>query len=121
MGAEIVSGIDTIIKMVNLKEDLKNADWIITGEGKFDLQSLRGKVICGIAKLAQQTGTKTAVIAGDVNLTEEAYSAFGISNVICLRKKPMTTEYSMLNGEKLLKNAVKEFVRKTLLQDSLIK
>lgn len=60
-----------------------NADWIITGEGKFDILSpLSAKVISGIAKLAQQTNTKVMVIADDVKLDRSVYSSFRIIDEI---------------------------------------
>lgn len=111
MGAEIVSGIDTIINAVNLKEDLQDADWIITGEGKFDTQSLNGKVIADVVKAAQQTNIKVAVIAGDVQLSKSEYSKFDIIHAIGLKKHGMTTEYTMQNCEKLLKESSYEFTK----------
>jgi glycerate kinase len=110
MNAEIVSGIETIINITNLKEELSNADWIITGEGRFDSQSLNGKVISGIIKAAKQTNTKIAVIAGDVKLNKSEYENFGISAAVSLKKNDMTTEYAMRNCEKLLKKAAYEFI-----------
>jgi len=114
MNAEIVSGIDTIIDASNLKEEMLDADWIITGEGKFDSQSLQGKVISGILRSAWQTETKIAVIAGDVQLRRPRYANLGIVDMIALKREDMTTEYAMRNCEKLLKIAVDEFVQKHL-------
>jgi glycerate kinase len=112
MNADIVSGIDTIMNVVNLQDDLQNADWIITGEGKFDSQSLNGKVISGITKLAKKTNTKVMVIAGDVSLDKSVYRSFGITDAIGLKEKNMTTEYAILNCERLLKNASIKFAEK---------
>ena len=112
MNAEITSGIETIINAVNLKNDLLNADWIITGEGKFDAQSLDGKVISGIVEAAQQTKTKVVIIAGDIQLSKSEYGKFGIIDAIGLKKKDMSTEYAMQNSKKLLKSASYEFIQK---------
>jgi len=108
MNAKIVSGIEAVIDITNLRQDLINADWIITGEGKFDSQSLNGKVISGIVSAAKQTNTKIAVIAGDVRLNKPEYEKFGISAAIGLKKNNMTTEYAIQNCEKLLKQAAGE-------------
>ncbi len=111
MKADIVSGIEKIISVAKLEEDLSEADWVITGEGKFDSQSLDGKVVSGIIKLAKQTDTKVAVIAGDVVLKESEYKEFDIDYAIGLKKANMTTEYAIGNSEELLKEATIEFVR----------
>ncbi|MEN8254484.1 MAG: glycerate kinase [Verrucomicrobiota bacterium] len=110
MNAEIVSGIDTIIKECNLEAELHDADWIMTGEGKFDDQSLNGKVISGVVQMAKQTNTKVVVIAGEVQLGSEQYSEFGITAAFSLKKEDMATEYAMRNSEKLLKQSVREFM-----------
>jgi len=111
MNADIVSGIETIISVINLKKDLTDADWIITGEGRFDNQSLGGKVISGIVRLAQQTNTKVAVIAGDVQVSKSEYKKFGVIDAIGLKKDNMTTDYAMQNCVKLLIDASREFVK----------
>ncbi|HBG77608.1 MAG TPA: glycerate kinase [Phycisphaerales bacterium] len=111
MNADIVSGIETIISVINLKKDLTDADWIITGEGRFDNQSLGGKVISGIVRLARQTNTKVAVIAGDVQVSKSEYKKFGVIDAIGLKKNNMTTDYAMQNCVKLLIDASREFVK----------
>jgi glycerate kinase len=112
MGAGIASGIDTIINVVNLEQDLQNADWIITGEGRFDSQSLRGKVISGIVNAAKKTGVKVVVIAGDVQINKCEYNKVGVIDAIALKKTDMTIEYAIKNCRELLKNASCEFVNK---------
>lgn len=110
MGAEIVSGIDTIMEVSNLKNDLQNADWIITGEGKFDSQSLNGKVIAGITKISQQTNTKVAVIAGDVRLNKSEYQKIRIAKAFSLRKEGMTAGYAIQHCKELLRQTSCKFV-----------
>lgn len=68
MGAELTSGIDTVIRIVGLDEYARQADWIVTGEGSFDEQSLMGKVVSGIVRLARRYGVAVAVIAGRVRI-----------------------------------------------------
>jgi len=73
MNATLVSGIETVIARSGLCAELESADWIITGEGCFDFQSLSGKVVSGILKAAAQTKTRVAVLAGRVKVTPEVY------------------------------------------------
>jgi len=60
MDATIVSGIETVMRRSNLEAELKSADWVITGEGSFDGQSLHGKVVLGVLALARHSGTRVA-------------------------------------------------------------
>jgi len=52
LGGRLTSGFATIRDCLNLQKEIADADWVITGEGSFDLQSLRGKVVGGITKEA---------------------------------------------------------------------
>jgi glycerate kinase len=110
MNAKLVSGVFTIIKEIGLEKALQDADWIITGEGSFDHQSLKGKVVSGILKIAQKTNTKVAVIAGGVSLPPEEYKKHGIQIAIPCKKQNMTLQYAIENCETLLSAATKEFL-----------
>ena len=82
MNGRLVSGIDTIIKYSNIEAELIDADWLITGEGCFDRQSLYGKVVTGISKIASKAKVRIAVIAGQVKLSKEEYQKIGIATAI---------------------------------------
>lgn len=114
MKAKLVSGIDTIIKYTGIGKDIQNADWLITGEGSFDTQSLSGKVISGLAKIARRTNTRIAVLAGSSNLTKKQYQAHGITDVFVIRKDNMPLEYVMSHSEQLLSEMAIEFAEKYL-------
>jgi glycerate kinase len=60
----ICPGIDIVLDAAGFDNIIKDADLIITGEGNFDSQSLRGKAVSGIAKRAQAQGKPVIVIAG---------------------------------------------------------
>ncbi len=62
--AQIISGSDYILNLLKINELIKNYDIIITGEGKFDAQSLNGKITGKICNFAQKHGKKAIVIAG---------------------------------------------------------
>ena len=117
MNAKLASGIDTLIECTDLEKDIRDADWIITGEGSFDSQSLNGKVISGILKTAVQTKAKIAVLPGSSNLSEEQYKSVGITDVISARKENMLLTEAIINAEKLLAEAACEFVEKYLKPD----
>lgn len=117
MNAKLLSGIETIIQYVRLPEEMQNADWIITGEGSFDYQSLSGKVISGIAKKAAKTNCKVAVIAGKVEVTKQDCQKHGILAAIPCRKMNMSLEYALENAQMLLQSAAQDFVKEHLAGD----
>ncbi|MBN2315148.1 MAG: glycerate kinase [Sedimentisphaerales bacterium] len=114
MNATLVSGIDTIINYSNLRNDMKSADWVITGEGCFDRQSLSGKVISGVVKLARQTKTRVGIIAGQVNIPPEEYTKMGIQVAIATKPAGMSLDEALQNSRSLLRLATRHFVKKYL-------
>lgn len=80
MGAKLESGVDTLMDVLGLPDAVSGADWVITGEGRFDRQSLSGKVVSGVARVACESGARVAVLAGSVESGVEADSV-GIDEV----------------------------------------
>jgi glycerate kinase len=64
LGGRVVSGLDLVRELTGLDEALDGADLVITGEGRFDDQSLRGKVVGGVASAARERGLPCVVLAG---------------------------------------------------------
>ncbi len=64
LGAQLVSGIGLVTALIALTPELDQADLVITGEGAFDHQSLRGKVVAGIAAAARDRGLPCIVLCG---------------------------------------------------------
>jgi glycerate kinase len=114
MNGKLVSGVDTIMREIQLEKEMSDADWVITGEGCFDQQSLKGKVVSGIINLAKNTNIKIAVIAGSVLLKKDEYKKCGIETAIGCRKEGMTLEHAITNCQKLLAAASLEFAKKNI-------
>ncbi|GLY09173.1 glycerate kinase family protein [Pseudobacillus badius] len=72
LGGEIVSGVELVIQLTGLEADIRQADFIITGEGSLDGQSLLGKVPVGVARLAKLHGTSVIALAGRLGRELEA-------------------------------------------------
>ena len=68
-------GIEAVLDLVDFDGKLKDCDLVITGEGRFDSQSIRGKVVSGVSKRAKRQGVPVAVIAGSVAEDVESVSA----------------------------------------------
>ena len=84
INCKICSGIDIILDAASFDKIIKDADLIITGEGRFDSQSLRGKAVSGIAKRAKLQGKPVIVIAGGANAYGDEVYELGISAVFSI-------------------------------------
>jgi len=111
MNGKLVRGIDTVMAVTGLADALKGADWVLTGEGKFDSQSVQGKVVDGVARLAKQAGAKTAVFAGTVRLTEPEWRAAGIDAVYALNPPGMTLDEAISKSREHLVKAGAAFAK----------
>lgn len=116
MNANLVSGIETVIAYSNILAELQSADWLITGEGSFDRQSLYGKVVSGLAKIASQSDTHLAVIAGQVNVPQKQYQKIGIETAVSCRANDMSLDYVLANCRTLLYSAVQRFAKQHLFR-----
>ncbi len=115
LNARLVSGINTVIAATGFEHELADADWVVTGEGSFDAQSLCGKVISGILRVAKKTKTRIAVIAGTVKLAEEEWRRAGISAALQLREPGMTIPESIAREPELLNARIAEFAKRNLV------
>lgn len=95
LGGKLESGIDIILKEINLEEDIKDADVVVTGEGRLDAQTIMGKAPIGVAKLAKKYSKKVIALGG--SLTNDAYKVneHGIDAVFSIVNEPMTLEKAM--------------------------
>jgi glycerate 2-kinase len=81
---------------------LQDADWVITGEGRFDSQSLQGKVVSGIVNAARRNHVKVAVIAGQIALGESEWRRGGVEQALGLVPVgPVTPEMLKEAGTRL--------------------
>ena len=98
MSARLISGITAVMQACRLEDAIRTADYVITGEGALDRQSLMGKVLSGVLKLAQRHGVRVAVIAGRIDLTEHELRVAGISHALALIDGATSAETAMSNA-----------------------
>jgi glycerate kinase len=79
LGGRVTSGINLVTNLIGLDAELDAADLVITGEGSFDHQSLRGKVVAGIAAGARDRGLPCVVLAGRNETGQREASAAGVT------------------------------------------
>jgi len=112
-GATLRPGVDIVIEATRLRDRLRGANLCITGEGRFDEQSLAGKTPIGVARLCKELGVSCMVIAGavDSNLREEELDRAGVTAAISLRTAGMTQQEAMQNSEARLGQVTARVIR----------
>ncbi|SDO24329.1 glycerate kinase [Paenibacillus sp. yr247] len=101
LDAQMVSGARVVTEAAGLANKIKSADWVITGEGQSDFQTLYGKLPFHVAKLAKEHTVKAILISGGLgNGYEQLYDYFVSCHSIALG--PISLSESMQNAEKLL-------------------
>jgi len=88
LGARRVAGFDIVRAAVGLDTALADCDLVLTGEGSFDWQSLRGKAVTGLAAAALEQGRPVVVIAGRVEVGRREYAGLGITEAHATGEEP---------------------------------
>jgi glycerate kinase len=111
LGAQFQAGVNVVAELVGLAEAVQGADLVITGEGRFDAQTLRGKTPFGVARIAQQQGVPVIVIAGTLGEGYQALYEHGIDAAFALASGPMTLEQACAEAPRLLQDRASDIAR----------
>ena len=115
--AKAVPGIEAVLNYGRFDEKAADADLIITGEGKTDTQTLRGKAVAGVCRRAKQLGTPVMLIAGLVELDRNEIISLGVSESVSLMQEGMDLAYAMEHAEEILyqrtRQAISDWIKQT--------
>ncbi|MFW1839444.1 glycerate kinase [Acinetobacter gyllenbergii] len=117
--AEFRSGVEVIAELNQLTAKIQSADWVITGEGKFDEQTLNGKTPFGVAKIAQAANIPVIVIAGTLGQNYQALYEHGITAAFSLTSGPISLEEACTNAAELVSARTTDIAR--LIQSNIIR
>lgn len=92
LGARLVKGIDVVLDAMDFDAEIMDADLIITGEGRIDSQTSKGKVVSGVAGRAARQDIPVLAIAGIVDLPESEWESAGLAAVCPIAPRPQTAE-----------------------------
>lgn len=95
LDAELVPGTQLILDAVHLEEELKNAQIVVTGEGRLDAQTAMGKAPIGVAKMAKRYGCKVIAFAGEVTPEAVKCNDEGIDAFFPIVRGPVGLEEAM--------------------------
>ena len=93
--ARLVPGVAAVAEATGLDDALSRADWVVTGEGSFDAQSLQGKVVSGVLDLACPRGVRVAVLAGRVRLSPARWRQAGVAVAVASAADSVTDETAL--------------------------
>ena len=110
LGAHLIPGAQGVMEVVGLDKALSDADWVITGEGCLDDQSLRGKVVGEVTRLARSRSVNVAVVAGRLLLDPVRCLEAGIARWEQCMTREMSAEQAMDQAELLLAAAAQRLV-----------
>ena len=91
-----------------MKEKIKDADLVITGEGRIDNQTVFDKAPAGVARVAREKGVACIAIAGSIGENIEELHKIGIDAVFSLCRGPETLDKAMELGTELLEDAAEQ-------------
>ncbi len=115
LNAKLKLGIDIMIEAVNLRERMKGASLVITGEGQIDFQTAFGKTPVGVAKVAKEANIPVIAIAGGIGEGAEAVYAKGIDSMLGIVHAPMSLEDAVEDALQLIADTAEQVVKLVMI------
>jgi glycerate kinase len=110
-GSTLQMGIETVLDAVHFDELLTDTDYVFTGEGKLDTQSIHGKVVIGIAKRTKKAKVPLIAIVGDIgDDVEEAYEK-GVSAIFSINRVAVEYKEARTRAKKDLYLTIDNIIR----------
>lgn len=113
LGARLQMGIETVLDTVRFDETVQGARLVFSGEGKIDSQSVRGKVVIGVARRTQKAGVPLIAVVGDIgDGIEEAYER-GVSAIFSINRVAVPYQQARVRAAEDLRLTVENIMRFT--------
>lgn len=95
LGAELRSGVETVLDLIGFDERVRDVDLVITGEGNMDEQSAAGKAPVGVARRAKRYGKPVVAVVGGRADSLDAVYRQGIDLVLPVCRRPMPLDQAL--------------------------
>lgn len=118
MDADLLPGIDCVLDLLQFDRALVGVDYVVTGEGRLDYQSLAGKAPAGVTRRANDAGIKVIAVAGQNQLTQEHCRAMGIEAVYDLTSIARDTSDAMKNAKLHMRTLGHEVAQKHFMNNN---
>ena len=111
LNAEFISGTTFLLDLAKIPELMRTRkfNYIITGEGKIDSQTLSGKWINGVMELGRAFQIPVVAVCGKLEVAPEQLKQAGLHEIIEVGDKEKPLEYNMTHAAELVENAVYHF------------
>lgn len=111
VGGKITSGVDYILDLIKLDENIRDADYVFTGEGSFDTQTKYGKTPIGVAKRAKQYGVPTIALVGRNAIETKEVTELGIHAIFSIVQEATSLEQALISGKDNLSKTSENIMR----------
>jgi len=111
LDATLTSGINLIKELAGFDQAIKNADWVVTGEGKLDAQTLSGKTIAGVLESAKKQNIPVAALCGAVTLSPDEQEKIGLDYLSSILRDVANLEEALLQSRENLVCAAYNFAK----------
>lgn len=95
LGAELRSGVETVLDLIGFDERVRDVDLVITGEGNMDEQSAAGKAPVGVARRAKRYGKPVVAVVGGRADSLDAVYGQGVDLVLPVCRRPMPLDQAL--------------------------
>ena len=109
--AQLKPGVEIVLDAVGFSDIVRDADFVITGEGRTDFQTAFGKAPVGVAKVAKTHGAPVFCISGGLGEGADDVLAQGIDAVMSICDRPLSLEECMAAGAQLIEPAAARLSR----------
>ena len=104
-------GIDGLLDIIDFESILAGADLVLTGEGRIDPQSMRGKTVIGVARRASKCGVPTIAVVGDIADGIESAYDLGVSAIFSINRVAMERKLMKLRAKSDMEATVENIIR----------
>jgi glycerate kinase len=111
LGAVCNPGVEEIAATVDLARHVKGADWVFTGEGSVDSQTVMGKTPFGVAQVARRAGARVVIFAGRVAPDAVVLLDHGVDRLVAITAEGTPIEQALRDGAASLTRATAEVCR----------
>ncbi len=111
MNATLEPGASIVLRQTEVEKHVQGADLVITGEGKLDHQTLKGKLVLGLASICAANQVPVAVVCGTLAISPREVQQAGLLFAVSAITRPMTLEQAQKEAFKLVSEATFHMIR----------
>ncbi|MFD1141719.1 glycerate kinase [Larkinella insperata] len=111
LNATLKEGVKLVMEQTHFADHLPDTDLVLTGEGKFDHQTLQGKLISGIAGQAHQAGVPVIALCGTLEAHPEAIAALGLTAAFSVLTHPQSLDEALSSAYQAVRQTTFNLIR----------